>query len=75
MIVGEFPSEQDERVGEPFQGHIGQELNRMLSEAGIMSSEAYRTNVCKVRPRDNQLSEFMAGTQKARGLHWRITSQ
>lgn len=62
MIVGEAPGEQEERTGEPFVGASGQELNRMLAEAGIIRSECYTTNVCKVRPRDNQLSEFIAAS-------------
>jgi len=36
----------------------------MLHEAGIMRSECYVTNVCKVRPPGNQLDAFMAKTKK-----------
>ena len=50
MIVGEAPGEQEERAGEPFVGASGQELNRMLGEAGINRAECFVTNVCRVRP-------------------------
>jgi DNA polymerase len=64
MIVGEAPGEQEERTGVPFAGAAGQELNRMLHEVGILRSECYTTNVCKVRPADNQISNFVALSKK-----------
>ena len=64
MLVGEFPSEADEREGRPFAGSPGQELNRMLHEAGILRSECYTTYVCKVRPPNNQLTAFIPATKK-----------
>lgn len=64
MLVGEFPSEQDERAGVAFSGSTGQELNRMLQEAGIMRSECYTTHVCKVRPPSNDISNFIAIRKK-----------
>ena len=69
MLVGEFPSPLEERSGEAFGEVAGEpnaasrELNRMLAETGIMRSECYVTNVCKVRPRDNQLEAFIAPTK------------
>jgi len=64
MLVGEFPSERDAHAGAPFSDHIGNELNRMLHEAGIMRSECYVTNVLKVRPPGGQLSAFIAKSKK-----------
>jgi len=64
MLVGEAPGEQEERSGEPFVGASGQELNRMLQQAGIMRSECYVTNVAKVRPPNNQISAFVAAKKK-----------
>ncbi len=64
MLVGEAPGENEERMGEPFVGASGQELNRMLHEAGIMRSECYVTNVLKVRPPMNQISAFVAMKKK-----------
>lgn len=64
MLVGEAPGENEEREGRPFVGASGQELNRMLHEVGILRSECYTTNVLKVRPPENLLSAFVAGTKK-----------
>lgn len=64
MIVGEAPGENEEREGRPFVGASGQELNRMLGEAGIMRSECYMTNVSRVRPPDNDISHFISGLKK-----------
>lgn len=64
MIVGEAPGEQEERAGTPFLGASGQELNRMLQEAGIMRSECYVTNVCKLRPPENRIGAFVALKKK-----------
>lgn len=65
MLVGEAPGYDEERVGTPFVGASGQELNRMLHEAGIMRSECYVTNVCKSRPPNNWLGHFVAQSKKA----------
>ena len=64
MLVGEAPSEQEEREGHPFGGAAGMELNRLLHEASIMRSECYTTNVLKVRPPEGQISAFVAMTKK-----------
>ena len=50
MLVGEAPSESDTNSHHPFGGGSGQELNRLLHEAGIMRSECYATYVCKSTP-------------------------
>lgn len=64
MLVGEYPSEEDERRGAPFQGAPGMELSRMLHEVGILRSECYTTYACKVRPPGGQLSAFIALKKK-----------
>lgn len=66
MLVGEAPGADEERLGTPFVGASGQELNRMLHDAGIMRSECYVTNVCKERPPNNWLGNFIAPSIKAR---------
>lgn len=58
MIVGEAPGADEERLGEPFVGVAGQELSKMLNEAGILRSECYLTNVCKYRPPHNDISSW-----------------
>lgn len=64
MLVGEAPGADEERLGEPFVGQSGQELNRMLQEAGISRSECFITNVARVRPPANDISHFIAKSKK-----------
>lgn len=65
MIVGEFPGEQEVVRGEPFVGYAGEELSRMLKEAGIMRSACFITNVIRVRPPGNDIDCFIAKTKSA----------
>lgn len=64
MIVGEAYGEAEERACAPFVGASGQELNRMLQEAGIMRSECYVTNVVNARPPRSDLSAWIADKKK-----------
>lgn len=64
MLVGEAPGFDEERLGRPFQGTSGQELNRMLGEAGITRSECFITNVVRERPANNDLNLFIAKAKK-----------
>ena len=64
MLVGEAPGYDEERIGRPFQGASGQELNRMLGEAGITRSECFVTNICRQRPANNDLNLFIAKAKK-----------
>ncbi len=64
MLVGEAYGEREEAVGEPFVGASGQELNRMLAEAGIMRSECYVTNVVNARPPNNYIGAWIATKKK-----------
>jgi len=64
MLVGDCWGEQDERVRSPFQGTSGQELNRLLHEAGIMRSECYATNLVNKRPPWGDLGKWIAGAKK-----------
>ena len=64
MIVGEAFGAEEERKGEPFVGTSGQELNKMLHEAGIMRSECYVTNVVNARPPGNDINAWIADTKK-----------
>lgn len=60
MIVGEAPGEREVAEGQPFVGFAGQELSKMLSEAGIMRSECFITNVVRIRPPGNDINAFIA---------------
>lgn len=64
MLVGEAWGRDEEAAGEPFVGASGQELNRMLHEAGILRSECFVTNVVNARPPNNDLGLWMAGKKK-----------
>ncbi len=64
MLVGDCFSEEDLRTGEPFSGPAGQELNRMLHEAGIMRSECYCTNLVNDRPRYSDFGNWLALKKK-----------
>jgi uracil-DNA glycosylase family protein len=46
-FVGEQPGDVEDREGKPFVGPAGQLLDRALTEAGIVRSEAYVTNAVK----------------------------
>lgn len=64
MIVGEAPGEEEARTGNPFEGYSGQELTRMLAEAGISRSTCFITNVVRVRPPGNDIGAFIAEKKK-----------
>jgi DNA polymerase len=66
MLVGEAPSEEEIRRGEPFVGVSGFELNKMLGEAGISRSECFVTNVCRERPPSNDINFYFAKAKKDR---------
>lgn len=65
MLVGEAWGETEERTGVPFSGASGQELNRMLHEAGILRNECYATNVINARPPRNDLSVWIPEDKKS----------
>lgn len=64
MLLGEFPSESDLRLGQPFGGAVGAELAKLLGEAGIMRSECYTTYVYKSRPFAGRLESLIATKKK-----------
>lgn len=64
MIIGEAPGAEEERLGAPFMGAAGMELNRMLGEAGLNRSDAFVTYLCRVRPLNNDITAFIPATKK-----------
>lgn len=64
MIVGEAPGAEEEIRGIPFVGGSGQELTRMLHEAGFVRTEAFLTNVCKYRPPNNEIGAFFLDSKQ-----------
>lgn len=75
MVVGEAPGEQELLKGTPFVGYSGEELNRMLHDAGIMRSECFMTNVCSDRPLGNDIGRFMAMKKKDITANHRMVRQ
>ena len=76
-IVGEAPGQHEVEQGSPFVGASGQELNKMLQEAGwpLASGQFFKTNICHERPPSyqhrnkwvhNDIEQFFAGAQAAK---------
>lgn len=57
-LVAEAWGQQEELTRIPLVGTTGQELNRMLEEAGIERSTCFATNVFALRPRDNKMDSL-----------------
>lgn len=68
MIIGEAPGEKEEKLGIPFVGSSGQELDRMLHEAGWNPGEIYKTNVFQTRPKENKLETLFLTSQQWKQL-------
>jgi len=54
MVVGEGPGRNEDEQGRPFVGAAGQNLDRLLSEAGLSRAEVFITNTVKCRPPENR---------------------
>ena len=54
MFVGEAPGRNEDLQGEPFVGRAGENLNGILSLAGLTRDEIYIANVLKCRPPGNR---------------------
>lgn len=55
LVVGEFPTVDDERKQRLFSGQSGEEFMKMMHEAGFLVSEVLFTTLLKVRPYSNQM--------------------
>jgi uracil-DNA glycosylase family 4 len=58
MLVGEAPGQIEESQGFPFAGPTGKLVDDCLIENGVMRADVYATNVCKVRPPNNDLKQL-----------------
>jgi uracil-DNA glycosylase family 4 len=54
ILVGEAPGYQEDKLGVPFVGAAGKNLNDLLEEAGLKRDNVYITNVVKARPPGNR---------------------
>src|SRR5215472_16877584 len=66
VIVGEAGGADEERLRMPFIGASGNELTRMLKEAGIQRERCFLTNVFNLRPKNNDLGSLC--TNKSEGI-------
>lgn len=57
-LVAEAWGDQEQKTRIPLIGTTGQELNRMLKEAGIERAECFATNVFALRPTDNKIDKL-----------------
>lgn len=60
ILLGEAPGATEALYLRPFIGEAGEELTRMLNDAGIDRSSCYLTNVFKSRPPNNDVECFFA---------------
>jgi uracil-DNA glycosylase len=65
LIVGEYATADDEWKMAPFSGGVGNELTKMLHEAGILQSECRMTLVLPYRPAKGQLALHFNKVKKA----------
>ena len=70
-IVGEAWGETEERMKLPFVGAAGQELSRLLIDAGIDRSECFLTNTFSFRPAGNQIDRI-CGPKKEAGAGYKL---
>ena len=74
LICGEAPGRREVDSGTPFIGQAGQELNKLLSIAGINRSEVYITNAVKCLPQHKTPSDHQVRECQARHLNDEIDS-
>lgn len=58
VLVGEAFGREEAAVGLPFVGQSGQELDRLLLEAGLDPNKIFFTNVVAARPDNNEMWRF-----------------
>lgn len=74
VLVGEAWGAAEEAAKSPFCGGSGQELNRILAEAGLARDSIFCTNTVPARPYNNDMWRFFEPakgnpTPALRGLH------
>src|SRR5262245_55000016 len=74
MLVGESWGLEEASQHRPFVGSSGQELTRILTEAGISRDDCFLSNVIPARPQGNEMWRFFepakgGATPVVRGLH------
>ncbi len=54
MFIGEAPGLNEDKLGKPFVGKSGYELDKLLDEIGLKREEVYITNTLLCRPPNNR---------------------
>ncbi len=54
MFIGEAPGASEDRLGLPFVGAAGKQLDRLLGEIGLDRKDVWIGNVLRCRPPDNR---------------------
>jgi uracil-DNA glycosylase len=65
LLVGEFPSEEEEARGYPFTGKAGRELESELEEAGTALAEVSATLVLTKRPPGGDINNWCVPVKEA----------
>ena len=68
VIVGEAWGYEESVERQPFVGQSGNELTRMLAEAGIDRSSCLLTNVAAIRPSGNEMWRLFHPAASPSGL-------
>lgn len=69
-VIGEAPGREEEASGTPFIGASGRLLTDALHGAGISRSSCFISNVCRVRPPDNDISLWLSENKKPPSPLW-----
>src|SRR5438445_531686 len=64
-FVGECWGEAEARLGVPFVGQSGQELDRMINEGGLDRTQLFFTNVICQQPPGNKFEHFTVPKKEA----------
>lgn len=67
-LIGEAYGEAEETYGKPFIGPAGQELDRMLDDAGLSRRDTFTTNVFNLRPAGNDIAALCCTKSSGRSL-------
>lgn len=70
VIVGEGWGSEEEATKKPFVGASGQELNRMLSEAGLDRAQILCTNVIHEKPPNGSMDRHFGKVKSGNPLYW-----
>jgi uracil-DNA glycosylase family 4 len=65
LIIGEAWGHEENTEKKPFVGFSGQELRKMLGEAGILTSYCLFANLVDARPADNDFTNFLNTKSKS----------